>query len=375
MTDSDMSNHSKDDELLDIMEPGHIPTDKELDDLNNDASLDENAKLLSQIATALRDKQTDIDVQERLRSFRSKHQGKRRAHAARHSFGLWHVVTIAASLAAIICVSLLMFHRSKPQMVYKAVNAPQMKIANNNKVSEINVTSISGNVQSEIDKRIDEVGKTHGKQSIASIQAPKDKSLDITLPDGSVVMMSPCSRISYPVSFTGSKREVAFDGQAYFTVAKDKTKPFIVHLTDGIQTRVLGTQFYIDATFGAPTKITLVEGSVKVNNNLHSETLTPGMGATFYETGVMTVSTWNLDTFKEYKEGFFSYNNAKMFTVLEAIGKYYHVSVMLKDKSLHNKPVTFRANRKKNLQETISQFCEQCGVTASLENDKLVVDK
>lgn len=85
-----------------------------------------------------------------------------------------------------------------------------------------------------------------------------------SLPDGTVVMMGPGSRLTYPANFTKDIREVHLNGQAFFDVAKDHIKPFIVH-TDVMSVQALGTAFEL---FGYEnenkTETILLEGKIKV---------------------------------------------------------------------------------------------------------------
>ena len=68
----------------------------------------------------------------------------------------------------------------------------------------------------------------------------------IQLADGSKVWLNADSKIQYPSSFEGSTREVYLNGEAFFEVAKNAKKPFIIHLANGT-VRVLGTSFNIRA--------------------------------------------------------------------------------------------------------------------------------
>jgi ferric-dicitrate binding protein FerR (iron transport regulator) len=68
----------------------------------------------------------------------------------------------------------------------------------------------------------------------------------INLPDGSKVVLNANSKLEYPPGFSNNTREVYLDGEAYFDIAHDPGKPFIVH-TGSISTRVLGTAFNINA--------------------------------------------------------------------------------------------------------------------------------
>ncbi len=68
----------------------------------------------------------------------------------------------------------------------------------------------------------------------------------IQLADGSKVWLNADSKIQYPPLFSGNTREVYLNGEAFFEVAKNPKKPFIIHLANGT-VRVLGTSFNIRA--------------------------------------------------------------------------------------------------------------------------------
>ena len=78
-----------------------------------------------------------------------------------------------------------------------------------------------------------------------TILLPQGKVAKIVLPDGSRVWLNARSSLIYPNKFlTGQPRKVKLNGEAYFEVAHDKSRPFIVE-TEKVQTRVLGTSFNV----------------------------------------------------------------------------------------------------------------------------------
>ena len=86
----------------------------------------------------------------------------------------------------------------------------------------------------------------------------------VQLPDGSQVWVNSGSHLTYEGNFKGNTREVQLDGEAYFDVAKDASRPFIVH-TSGIDIKVLGTAFNVKAYKTEPTiEATLIHGSIEV---------------------------------------------------------------------------------------------------------------
>ncbi|CAN0513870.1 unnamed protein product, partial [Scytosiphon promiscuus] len=88
---------------------------------------------------------------------------------------------------------------------------------------------------------------------------------ELTLADGSEVILNAGSSIKDPVDFTDSTRKVFLTGEAFFKV-NHNGKPFIVEC-DNMDLRVLGTSFNVSAYSDGPEiKTTLVEGSVKVTS-------------------------------------------------------------------------------------------------------------
>lgn len=85
-----------------------------------------------------------------------------------------------------------------------------------------------------------------------------------TLADGSTVLLQPNSRISYPNTFSGARREVFLSGEAFFEVAKNPHKPFYVY-ANTLATKVLGTSFKVSAfDNGSDVKVVVKTGKVSV---------------------------------------------------------------------------------------------------------------
>lgn len=86
----------------------------------------------------------------------------------------------------------------------------------------------------------------------------------IVLADGTKVTMNSASKLSYPVNFKGSTREVYLMGEAFFDVAKDQKHPFIIH-AGKMNIKVLGTAFNVKAyAEDEASETTLIRGSIEV---------------------------------------------------------------------------------------------------------------
>jgi ferric-dicitrate binding protein FerR (iron transport regulator) len=100
----------------------------------------------------------------------------------------------------------------------------------------------------------------------------------LTLSDGSQVILNSGSKLKYIKNFEGGKREVFLEGEAFFAVAKDSVRPFMVR-TGEVKTTALGTSFNIKSYEPGPLDISLLTGKVSVEVPLEKTpylTLTPG---------------------------------------------------------------------------------------------------
>lgn len=88
--------------------------------------------------------------------------------------------------------------------------------------------------------------KYHTNQSIelTALTVPAEQTRQITLPDGSKVWVNAGSELKFPDTFSGQTREVYLSGEAYFDIAHNPKRPFLIH-TGKITTTVLGTAFNI----------------------------------------------------------------------------------------------------------------------------------
>lgn len=85
------------------------------------------------------------------------------------------------------------------------------------------------------------------------------------MPDGSVVWLNSETKLTYPNQFADDRRLVSLEGEAYFEVAKDAKKPFVVQAGE-IDVEVLGTCFDLDSySSGEFVKTALLNGSVKIS--------------------------------------------------------------------------------------------------------------
>ena len=113
------------------------------------------------------------------------------------------------------------------------------------------------------------------------VVVPSGDKMKVILPDGSDVTLNAQSRLRYPSRFGFFSREVELEGEAYFSVVANKSKPFAVH-TKSLDVKVLGTRFNLKAYPDENVRIHLDEGSVLIEDHLSlSRCLKPGENAEY----------------------------------------------------------------------------------------------
>ena len=96
------------------------------------------------------------------------------------------------------------------------------------------------------------------------LDIPIGSKSKITLSDGTQIWLNAGSTLKYPSKFSDKKREIFFEGEAFFDVSKDKNRPFIVR-TSEINIRVLGTKFNVKSyPEDNIIEATLVSGSIEI---------------------------------------------------------------------------------------------------------------
>jgi transmembrane sensor len=173
-------------------------------------------------------------------------------------------------------------------------------------------------------------GEAQSFSETNTITTPNGGNYQISLPDGTMVILNAASSLTFPTSFRGMERSVSLVGEAYFEVTKNAEMPFKVK--SGRQVvEVLGTHFDINAYDNEPViKTTLLEGSVKVNYNNASTLIKPGQQAIIAFNDAKNIDVHDADLEKEmaWKNGAFSFENDDLHSVMRQIARWYDAEVV-----------------------------------------------
>jgi len=172
-----------------------------------------------------------------------------------------------------------------------------------------------------------------------------DEKQNITLSDGTSLWLNINSEITYPNSFNGEKRKVILNGEAFFDVARNAKKPFIIH-SNKSAIQVLGTSFNVESNIDmANVKVTVVTGKVALFDTTNIENkiiLQPGEQGIHYYADNELVKINNSDkNFLAWKTGILVFENTTLNEVCQILSKHFDKQIVLQNKeALKEKSLT-----------------------------------
>lgn len=176
--------------------------------------------------------------------------------------------------------------------------------------------------------------KTFAETSLLIKRADWGEKINLVLPDGTSVKLNSGSSLTFPESFNGSSREVELTGEAFFDVVKNSDRPFIIK-TANLTTTVLGTSFNINSYDQNQTAaITVLTGKVRVASAKgHIDLLPNEQGVFDKNTSGLAKEQVNAKEVLLWKEGILKFDDATLIQVAEALGRWYGVTILFKEKS------------------------------------------
>jgi len=160
-----------------------------------------------------------------------------------------------------------------------------------------------------------------------------------TLADGSIVTLNKHSILSQPPTFATGARTVTLEGEAFFSIAADKDRPFRIK-TNGITITVLGTSFNV-RTENGKTAILVETGQIEIENrenHIHiaaGETITLGQNdPSPAKQPARTI------LYKYYQPRDFVCRDTPLGALVDALNQAYGDSITIKNPAIRNLPIT-----------------------------------
>jgi ferric-dicitrate binding protein FerR (iron transport regulator) len=190
------------------------------------------------------------------------------------------------------------------------------------------------------------MSKTDSTTAPLVIAVERGQKANITLPDGSKVWLNSQSKLTYSASFNIKKRELQLDGEAYFEVAHNPNKPFIVRGND-IAVEALGTAFGIRA-YNEDNLISsiLMRGKVRVTTPDGESILMPNdkimYDRTTHKKALSTVT--NATDFTGWIHNELRFENESLGEIAKSIQRIYNVEIIFASEQLKKQRYTGTVN-------------------------------
>ncbi|MCR9264186.1 MAG: DUF4974 domain-containing protein [Flavobacteriaceae bacterium] len=211
------------------------------------------------------------------------------------------------------------------------------------------------------------------------IKVPHGKTFQLVLSDGSLVHLNSGTSMKFPVNFLpDQERRVYLDGEAYFEVAKDKKRPFLVE-ANNIDVQVLGTHFNVSSYKGTEPFAVLVEGSVSVSDKHEGESsrasqvIVPGQKASLTSNG-FAVEEVDVNDYLEWRQGRLIFNNESFQEIVYKIERRYNVEINNSYTELD--PIKFNGKfGNETIIDLLDTFKESAGFDYYIEDNKVIINQ
>jgi transmembrane sensor len=218
------------------------------------------------------------------------------------------------------------------------------------------------------------------------------KTKMITLSDGSIVQLYDKSEMEYYENFAAGKRAISLAGRAYFKVARDPKRPFIV-TTNMLSTTALGTEFEATA-FKNENRIAvrLYEGKVVVSSPKlktwkKDVYLAPGEEIVYLiDKDLVQVHRFLKEPEQEMAEGdptlpfdtkgsWYMFNNQSLSQVFEQLEELYSTRIVYSKKDIANMYFIGKFKKDDSLEVILKKICLVNGLKLRLEGDQYHINK
>ena len=203
-----------------------------------------------------------------------------------------------------------------------------------------------------------------------TLEVPAKADYKILLADGTVVTLNSSSSLRFPFSFTGNTREVEVRGEAYFEVAKNADKPFIVHTPNG-DIQVLGTSFNVNTYEPGKTRTSLVEGSVKAMAGGKEVVLKPSEEAITQTGQPITVQGFDKSRSLSWIDGVYLFESARLNVIAGVVDRWYDIKIVFDNPAIANYKFDGRLDKARPLEEFLAVLKIAKGVNYKFEGSIL----
>lgn len=216
---------------------------------------------------------------------------------------------------------------------------------------------------------------SQNKSNSNSLSTGKSGHYNILLEDGTRVYLNESSRLIYPVKFSSFRRVVRLEGEAYFEVAKDADRPFVVK-TGRMEVQQYGTSFNIKNREKEPLEVVLVEGSVEVRTADRNLMMKPGQMVTYDAQGD---SLWacpvNTALYIAWHTGQVDFNETPLSELVKVLSQWYCIPVIFADERVGQTRFTGRISRQDNILDILESLEYTQDMFYTVEDNHILISR
>lgn len=210
-----------------------------------------------------------------------------------------------------------------------------------------------------------------------------DKEFWLTLDDGTLVHLNYNTRLVYPEKFGRGDRNVILDGEAYFMVAKDRSRPFVVHVPDG-EIRVYGTEFNVNTRSSAletesskyETTVVLVNGSISVSPTGGKEQMMkPHEQCRISNSLCVVEKNVDVEPYVAWNRGVFCFDNCTLEHLMKILSHWYGMNINFVSEETRHITFTGNLNKYSSIEPAIHAIHQVTGLRIEIKNNTIIIDK
>ncbi|MDX1699094.1 MAG: FecR domain-containing protein [Melioribacteraceae bacterium] len=213
-----------------------------------------------------------------------------------------------------------------------------------------------------------------------TLYVPNGKKIELSLADGSQIFLNSGSSIRYPLSFSSSdKRRIELEGEAYFKVAKDSLKPFIVNSSD-INVQVLGTSFNFNAyKENKDIEVVLVEGLIAMYTEKDqfrgdsTQLLRPGYKGSYLSTDGVVKTAVDTDLYTSWRSGELIYRHKTLEQIFMSLERSFDVKIKSQNNTLSGERINanFGSESIENIMEYLNNLYQ---FKYTIKDDVIIIE-
>lgn len=210
-----------------------------------------------------------------------------------------------------------------------------------------------------------------------TVMSPNGQISTVSLSDGTTIWLNSGSELKYNDHFNDQNREVFLDGEAFFSVTKDKRKPFVVHVGEA-EVIVTGTEFNVQA-YGNESAIetTLIEGKVQFHSPSSEIDMLPGQHILFTKaTGKIETTRVDPAEYTAWKGGKIYFNNESLENLVLQLERWYEVKFAFENGRIRSYRFSGVINKERSLEYTLGIIEEINKISFQRKGEQiLILDK